>query len=81
MFDKPELYSGRHTIDLLGRMGIDREAALDVYQRCHGRATLDRIQKVLQEDKNTQALSVHAMAAAIAAEDAVDRGRYPDLEI
>jgi hypothetical protein len=75
-----ENYSEQHTIQLLERMGVDREAAQEIFKRCPAEPSipagrdgkfvrLDTVQRVLEEDRNTQALNIHVMVAAMRVED------------
>jgi hypothetical protein len=80
-----EKLSEPDAVQLMGRMGIEREAAIEIFKRCpaapDGRdckvVSLNAVQKILEQDQATQALNLHIMAAAIRVEDIeVDRPSY-----
>jgi hypothetical protein len=84
-------YTELQSIQLLERLGVNKEAAMDIFSRSHPcrilgakMVSLESLQRTLQADRNTEALNVHDMAAAMRVEDyeALDRTIfYPERGI
>ena len=72
MMQYTDRYSELEITRVLERMGVPQDKTVEIFTKCpavDGRVSVYAVQKVLEQDRNTEALDIHTMIAAMRVED------------